>query len=193
MTIANDLHNATPASGAQKGRSPFDGFLGREVTLGVFRCFGCRVWVHQPGKPFVTRRKFAPRAQPGWFLGFERPFGAGVYRVLLDSGSITQSQTVVFDDSHLCRRPCSCRHVRNVDRAAYHQHNHSRPRSSRMQPCIETVTATMKRQQHRWTAVYPRQLQIFPWVLQCLSQCYQVVMWLQQNQHLRRLQWPLLH
>jgi hypothetical protein len=57
VMYANDLHNATPASGAQKVRPPFDGFLGREVTLGGFRRFGCRVWVHQPGKPFVTPQK----------------------------------------------------------------------------------------------------------------------------------------
>jgi hypothetical protein len=31
------------------------------------------------------------------FLGFERPF-VGIYRVLLDDGRVTQSQTVTFSD-----------------------------------------------------------------------------------------------
>jgi hypothetical protein len=50
-------------------------------------------------KPFVHRRKFEPRARPGRFLGFDQPFGSGIYKVPLDSGEITQSQTVVFDDA----------------------------------------------------------------------------------------------
>jgi hypothetical protein len=65
---ANDLHNAMPASGAQVGRTPSEGFLGRAVALDVFRRFGCRVWVHTPGKPFVHRPKFAPCDRPGRFL-----------------------------------------------------------------------------------------------------------------------------
>jgi hypothetical protein len=36
---------------------------------------------------------------PGRFLGFEAPFGSGIYKVLLASGQITQSQTVVFHDA----------------------------------------------------------------------------------------------
>jgi hypothetical protein len=99
ILYANDLHNATPASGALVGSTPFEGCLGRGVTLGAFRRFGCQVWVHKPGKPFLHRQKFAERAQPGRFLGFERPFGSGVYKVLLDNGGVTQSQTVVFDDA----------------------------------------------------------------------------------------------
>jgi hypothetical protein len=55
--------------------------------------------VHTPGKPFVHRRKFEPRARPGRFLGFDQPFRSGIYKVLLDCGEITQSQTVVFDDA----------------------------------------------------------------------------------------------
>jgi hypothetical protein len=57
------------------------------------------VWVHSSGKPFVHRTKFSRRARPGRFLGFEQSFGSGIYRVLLDSGEVTQSQTVVFDDA----------------------------------------------------------------------------------------------
>jgi hypothetical protein len=57
------------------------------------------VWVHHPGKPFLHRQKFAERAQPGRFLGFEHPFGSGEDKVLLDNGGVTQSQTVVFDDA----------------------------------------------------------------------------------------------
>jgi hypothetical protein len=43
IMYANDLHNAMPASGAQVGRTPIEGFLGRAVALDVFRRFGCRV------------------------------------------------------------------------------------------------------------------------------------------------------
>jgi hypothetical protein len=43
--------------------------------------------------------KFEPRARLGRFLGFDEPFGSGIYKVLLDSGEVTQSQTVVFDDA----------------------------------------------------------------------------------------------
>jgi hypothetical protein len=84
IMYANDLHNAMPASGAQVGRTPSEGFLGCDVALDVFQRFGCRVWVHTPGKPFVHRPKFAPCARPGRFLGFERPMGSGVHRVLMD-------------------------------------------------------------------------------------------------------------
>jgi hypothetical protein len=99
IMYANDLHNAIPASGVQVGRTPSKGFLGRAVALDVFRRFGCRGWVHTPGKPFVHRPKFAPCARPGRFLGFERPMGSGVFRVRMDSGQITQSQSVVFADT----------------------------------------------------------------------------------------------
>jgi hypothetical protein len=41
-----------PASGGTVGRTPCEGLLGRQATLGVFRRFGYRFWVHAPGKPF---------------------------------------------------------------------------------------------------------------------------------------------
>jgi hypothetical protein len=99
LVYANDLYNTMPVSGATVGRTPNEGQLGRHAMLGVFRCFGCRCWVHTPGKPFVHRRKFEPRARPGRILGFDKPFGSGIYKLPLDSGKITQSQTVVFDDA----------------------------------------------------------------------------------------------
>jgi hypothetical protein len=64
------------------GRTPYERLLGRQAALGVSRCFVCRCWVHTPGKPFVHRRKFEPRAGPGRFLGFDQPFGPGIYMVL---------------------------------------------------------------------------------------------------------------
>jgi hypothetical protein len=48
----------------------------------------------------VHRHKFEPRARPGRFLGFDQPFGSGICKVLLDSGEVTQSQMMVFDDAH---------------------------------------------------------------------------------------------
>jgi hypothetical protein len=99
LVYANDLHKAIPASGALVGRTPYEGLLGRQVTLGVFRRFGCRCWVHTPDKPLVHCKKFEPRARPGRFLGFDQPFGSGICKVLFDSGEATQSQTVVFDDA----------------------------------------------------------------------------------------------
>ena len=90
---ANDLHNATPSSGAVIGRTPHAGLLQRAVTLGAFQRFGSRVYVHSPGH----LSKLAPRGVPGRFLGFARPFGSNIVRVLLDDGRVTQSQTVVFD------------------------------------------------------------------------------------------------
>ena len=97
VLYAADLHNATPSSGAQVGRTPHEGFLQRVVPLGAFKRFGCRVFVHSPGKPHTHRHKLTPRAVPGRFLGFQQPMGSGLYRVLLDSGRETVSQTVVFD------------------------------------------------------------------------------------------------
>jgi hypothetical protein len=44
------------------------------------------------------RTKLQPRATLGQFLGFERPFGGGIFRVLLDDGRVSQSQTVEFSD-----------------------------------------------------------------------------------------------
>jgi hypothetical protein len=58
--------------------------------------------VHQPVRPCVHQGKLAARAQPGRFLGYERPFGYGVVKVLLDGGGITQSQAVL--DECLCAR-----------------------------------------------------------------------------------------
>jgi hypothetical protein len=105
IMYANDLHNAMPASGAQVGSTPSEGFLGRAVALDVLRRFCCRVWVHTPGKPFVHHPKVAPCARPGRFLGFERPMGSGAFRVLLESGQITKSQSVVFADTPQPRLP----------------------------------------------------------------------------------------
>jgi transposase InsO family protein len=89
LVYANDFHNAMPASGATVGRTPYEGLLGRQVTLGAFPRFGCQCWVHTPGKPFVHRRKFDNRSRPGRFLGFDQPFGSGIYKVLMDSGDET--------------------------------------------------------------------------------------------------------
>jgi hypothetical protein len=94
VIYANDLHNTTPALSALVGRTPHEGFLHRTVGLSAFRRFGCRVWVHSTGH----RQKLTPRALTGRFLGFERPFGSGVVLALLDSGHVTQSQTVEFGD-----------------------------------------------------------------------------------------------
>jgi hypothetical protein len=90
----NDLLNATQAPRAHVTRTPHDGFLHHTVGLSAFWRFGCRGWVHSPGQ----RRKSAPRALPGRFLGLERLFGLGIVLVLLDSGHATQSQTFEFDD-----------------------------------------------------------------------------------------------
>jgi hypothetical protein len=70
---ANHLHNATPAKGALVGCTPFAGFLKREVPLSVFRRFGCRVWMHNPGRPHTHRHKLESRGVPGRFLGFQGP------------------------------------------------------------------------------------------------------------------------
>jgi hypothetical protein len=94
VICANDLHNATPAPRALVGRTTHEGFLHRTVGLSAFRRFGCRVWVHSPGH----RQKLAPRALPGHFLGFEWPAGSGVVLALLNSGHVTQSRTVEFDN-----------------------------------------------------------------------------------------------
>jgi hypothetical protein len=37
---ANDIHNATPTSGALLGQTPTEGFLGRAVALRLFRKLG---------------------------------------------------------------------------------------------------------------------------------------------------------
>ena len=92
---ANDRHNATPSRSAMQGTTPNQGFLGVSVPLSSFHRFGSRVWVLRTGH----RGKLQPRSLPGRFLGFARPPHSGIYRVLLDDGSITQSQTVRFSDA----------------------------------------------------------------------------------------------
>jgi hypothetical protein len=62
ILYANDLLNAMPAFGELVGTMPYEGCLVRRNTLGVFRRFGCLMWVLQPGKPFLPRCKFAARA-----------------------------------------------------------------------------------------------------------------------------------
>jgi hypothetical protein len=98
MRAPADFHSGKSKYGLHCRRT-YEGLLGRQVTLGVFRRVGCRCWVHTPGKPFAHRHKFEPRARPGRFLRFDQPFGSGIYKVLLDSGEVTQSQTMVFDDA----------------------------------------------------------------------------------------------
>ena len=87
-----------PSASAMVGATPHEGLLKRAVTLSVFRKFGCRVWNHSPGRPYAHRQKLSHRGVPSRFLGFERPFGSNIVRVLLDDGRVTQSQTVVFAD-----------------------------------------------------------------------------------------------
>jgi hypothetical protein len=55
--------------------------------------FGCTAQV-----ALGSGLKRAPRALPGRFLGFDRTFSSGVVLTLLNSGHVTQSQTVEFDD-----------------------------------------------------------------------------------------------
>jgi hypothetical protein len=99
VLYANHLHNANPAKGALVGCTPLAGFLKRGVPLSVFRRFGCRMWVHNPGRPHTHRHKLEPRGVPGRLIGFQGPFVSGVYRVLLSDGKVMHSQTVVFDDT----------------------------------------------------------------------------------------------
>jgi hypothetical protein len=95
---AKDLQNATPALGSMVRQPPYEGFLASNPILRAFRHFGCLVWVHQPGKPFVHHGRFAARAQSGQFMGHERSLESDVFKVLLDGDGITRSQTVVFND-----------------------------------------------------------------------------------------------
>ena len=80
------------------GATPHESLLKRAVTLSVFRNFGCRVWIHSPGRPYAHHQKLSLRGVPGRFLGLERPFGSNVVLLLLNDGRATQSQTVVFAD-----------------------------------------------------------------------------------------------
>ena len=64
ILYANDVHNATPSSGAQVGRTPHEGFFQRAVTLSAFRRFGCRVWVHVPGRPAAQASQQARTSGP---------------------------------------------------------------------------------------------------------------------------------
>jgi hypothetical protein len=105
VLYANHLHNATPAKGALVGCTPLAGSLKREVPLSVFRQFGCRVWVHNPGRRHTHRHKLEPRGVPCRFLGFQGPFVSGVYRVLLSGCKVTHSQTVVYDDPECVHLP----------------------------------------------------------------------------------------
>jgi hypothetical protein len=53
-TFTNDMHNAMPASGATIDHTPYEGLLGRQVTLGTLLCFCCQCWVHTPGTGLRT-------------------------------------------------------------------------------------------------------------------------------------------
>ena len=77
------------------GQLPNEAFLKRAIPLSQFRRFGCPCWVHVPSQ---LRDKLAPKAQRARFLGFSAPLGSGIYKLRLENGQTTQSQTVVFDD-----------------------------------------------------------------------------------------------
>jgi hypothetical protein len=108
LVYANNLHNAMPVSGATVGRTPHEGLLGRQATLGVFQCFGCRCWVHTPGKPFVHRRKFEPRARPGGFSGLISLLGRGSTRYYWTVGRSRSRRRSSLTTHPMCLLQCSC-------------------------------------------------------------------------------------
>ena len=86
MICANDLHNCIPSKGAVVWRTSHKGFFGCATSIGSFRCFGCRTWVHNPGNPHKHHSKLDSHDSPGRVLVFQHLLSCGIDTVLLDLG-----------------------------------------------------------------------------------------------------------
>jgi hypothetical protein len=104
VLYGNHLHNATPAKGALVGLHTAYR-LPAAVSLSVVHRLGCRVWVHNSGRPHTYRHELELRGVPDRFLALEGSVVSSVYRVLLDDGRAMQSQTIVFDEPACVRPP----------------------------------------------------------------------------------------
>ena len=99
MLLAAQLRNCMPRKEVPDGSTPYELFYGVDApSLSVFHTFGGVCWAAVPNT--TGRNALAPRAVRGRFLGFANPGRrfSGTKRVLLDSGRVVDTGTVVFSD-----------------------------------------------------------------------------------------------
>jgi hypothetical protein len=92
MSTANYLRNRAPY--ADRDVTPLQALTGHIPDLSHLKSWGCKVWVHVPSE--LQKRKFAPRAMQGIFLGYNDS-NPKAFIVGMDGGMVERGD-VLFDD-----------------------------------------------------------------------------------------------
>jgi hypothetical protein len=95
MKAACYMRNRTAHSKLTDSKSPFQKLTHRKPQVHKMHVFGCRVSVLNSAP--TLKSKLAPRGRLGYFIGY--PCDTAGYRVLMDSGYVTESNDVLFFDS----------------------------------------------------------------------------------------------
>ena len=91
VMTANYIRNRSPTS--QNAKTPWELFFGRKPNVSGMKVFGATAYVHVPQS---LRKKLDSHSQKGIFVGYEA--NSKAYRVLLNSGKISISMDVIFDE-----------------------------------------------------------------------------------------------
>ncbi|KAK8944151.1 hypothetical protein KSP39_PZI008078 [Platanthera zijinensis] len=87
-------------------KTPYEIVKGRKPNLSYFRIFGCKCYILNNGKSYLT--KFAAKSQDGIFVGYNT--NSNAYRVFnLTTQVVEESVRVVFDEIRLINCELSCR------------------------------------------------------------------------------------
>ena len=85
--------NRSPSS-HHPSQTPWELFYGSKPDISGMRVFGAKAYVHVPKQ---LRQKLDPVSQTGIFVGYE--LHSKAYRLLLDTGKISISRDVIFDET----------------------------------------------------------------------------------------------
>ena len=86
----------------EHGRSPYELWTGHKPDLKKLRVFGCKCYIHV----YTSRTKFAPKAEEGIFLGYDKLSGAYIVEVARTK-ALRVSKSVKFDEGHELDMPTS--------------------------------------------------------------------------------------
>ena len=90
------IHNRIP-SRSHNHTAPEEFWTGQQPSIGYFRVFSSRAWVHIPKE---RRKKLDAKSVKGILIGYEEDAGSKVYRVYSpETKSILLSRDVIIDES----------------------------------------------------------------------------------------------
>jgi hypothetical protein len=96
VTTANYIRNRSPTSA--RAKTPWELFYGVQPDVSAFRVFGARAYSHVPKQ---KRHKLDNVSQPGIMVGYDS--SSKGYRILLDSGIVTISRDVIFNEDNIIK------------------------------------------------------------------------------------------